>query len=413
MSEEITSKPGGHGRRKLRIAMFGTRGIPHTHGGLETFFLELAPRLAARGHEVIGYCRRSLFKERPRTYRGVRLIYLPSIETKELGTPVHSLLCAFDVLLRSVDVILVVNVAHAFHCIIPRFFGKRVAINVDGMDWKRGKWGGIGKKYFYWNAKCVGKICPKGVVTDASEMRRIYLEEFATPSACIAYGANIESSTNSEVVREYGLEPFQYYLIASRLEPENNADLILQAFEQVRTERLLVVAGAANYRSKFVERLKQTKDRRVRFLGHVDNVEHIKELHCNAYAYVHGHSMGGTNPALLKALGYGNCILALRTPFNSEVVGDSGILFERDAEDLARKIQDVESHPEMAAEFRRRAPERIREAYTWEKITSQYEELFLELAAGEDPTRVHSSVSNVATAQDKCAAAATQATNDI
>lgn len=406
MSEEITSKPMEPKRRKLRIAMFGTRGIPHTHGGLETFFLEIAPRLAERGHDVIGYCRRALFKERPKTYRGVRLIYLPSIETKELGTPVHSLLCAFDVLLRDVDVILVVNVAHAFHCIIPRLFGKKVAINVDGMDWKRGKWGGIGKRYFYWNAKWVGRICRKGVITDAGEMRRIYLDEFKTPSACIAYGANIETSSNADIVRRYGLEPRQYYLIASRMVPENNADLVVDAFQRVRTDRLLAVAGAANYKSEFVERLKQTTDHRVRFLGHVDNVEHVKELHCNAYAYIHGHSMGGTNPALLKALGFGNCVLALRTPFNSEVIEDYGILFERDSADLAQKIQDIEDHPEMAVEYRRRAPERIRQAYTWEKITDQYEELFLQLAAGEDPTSVHSTVRKPANENSKYQAVA-------
>jgi glycosyltransferase involved in cell wall biosynthesis len=411
MAEPITSKSKQSANRKLRIAMFGTRGIPHTHGGLETFFLEVAPRLAARGHEVIGYCRKALFKERPGSYKGVRLIYLPSIETKELGTPVHSLLCAFDVLFRSVDVILVVNVAHAFHCIIPRVFGKRVAINVDGLDWKRGKWGWIGKKYFYWNAKHVGKICPKGVITDAFEMRRIYMEEFGTPSACIAYGASVETSSSPDVVRKYGLEPFQYYLIASRLVPENNADLIMRAFEQVRTSRLLVIAGAANYRSEFVDRLKQTRDPRVRFLGHVDNLEHVKELHCNAYAYVHGHSMGGTNPALLKALGYGNCVLALRTPFNAEVLEDYGILFERDPEDLAQKIQGLENEPQTAADYRRRAPERILETYTWDKITDQYEELFLELAAGEDPTRVHSSVSSVPAVQREDETVAAAASN--
>ena len=379
----------------------GSRGIPHTYSGFEAFFGEVAPRLVARGHQVTVYCRRSMFKERPGSYRGVRLIYLPNIETKTLSTPTHTLLCMLDMLFRNVDVALVVNVANAFHCVIPRLLGKQVAINVDGLDWKRGKWSRMGKKYFYWNAKYVGKICPKGVVTDAYEMRRIYLEEFATPSVCIAYGANIETSTHPEVPREYGLEPSQYYLIASRIVPENNPDLIVQAFERVRTDRLLAVAGGANYRSEFIDRLKQTKDRRVRFLGHVQSAEHIKELHCNAYAYLHGHSMGGTNPALLKALGYGNCVLALRTPFNSEVVGDYGILFERDAEDLARKIQDLESHPEIAAEYRRRAPERIREAYTWEKITEQYEELFLQLAAGEDPRRVHSSVRDMAAEESK------------
>ncbi|HXM94415.1 MAG TPA: glycosyltransferase [Candidatus Dormibacteraeota bacterium] len=412
MTETIHGAAASPARRKLRIAIFGSRGIPHTYGGAEAFLGELAPRLAERGHEVLVYCRRSLFKERSSSYKGVRLIYLPSIETKVLGTPTHTLLCVLDMLFRRVDVALVVNIVNAFHCVLPRLFGKKITINVDGMDWKRDKWGALAKKYFYWNAQWVGRICGKGVLTDAYEMRRIYLEEFATPSVCIAYGANIERSTNPEVLREYGLEPFQYYLIASRMVPENNADLIVQAFERVKSQRILAIAGSANYRSAFIDRLKQTKDPRVRFLGHVGNAEHVKELHCNAYAYLHGHSMGGTNPSLLKALGYGNCVVALRTPFNEEVMTDHGIFFERDAEDLARKMQDLESRPEMAAEYRRRAPGRIREAYTWDKITDQYEELFLQLAAGEDPTRVHSTVRNLASKKSEYAAVAAGAASD-
>ena len=372
--------------------MLGSRGIPHTYSGYETFLEEVGSRLVERGHEVIVYCRRSLFQERPKTYKGVQLIYLPGIETKTMGTLTHTLVSMGDVLFRGVDVIFVVNVVNAFLCILPQMMGKNVAINVDGLDWKRGKWGRLGRKYFYWNAKSVKWICPRGVVTDAREMRRIYLEEFDTPNVSIAYGANIEKTEKPEVVKQYGLEPSGYYLVASRLVPENNADLIVRAFEKVKTTRSLAIAGNANYRSAFVDRLKETKDARVKFLGHVGNAEHVKELHCNAYAYVHGHSLGGTNPALLKALGYGNCVLALGTAFNQEVLQDYGILFENDASDLARKMQDIEEHPEIAAEYRVRAPQRIREAYTWEKITDQYEELFLQLANGQDPPKVHSTI---------------------
>jgi glycosyltransferase involved in cell wall biosynthesis len=382
-------------RRKLRIALFGSRGIPHTYGGAEAFLGELAPRLVERGHEVIVYCRRSLFKDRPRLYRGVRLIYLPSVETKILGTPTHTLMCMLDLLFRGVDVALVVNIVNAFHCLIPRAFQKNIAINVDGMDWKRDKWGKFAKRYFYWNAKCVKRICPKGVVTDAYEMRRIYLEEFNTPSVCIAYGANVEGSVNPDAVRKYGLEPFKYYLIASRLVPENNADLIMQAFKRVKSTKILAIAGSSNYRSAFIGRLRQTSDSRVRFLGHVSDPDDVKELHCNTYAYLHGHSMGGTNPSLLKALGYGNCVVALRTAFNLEVMTDHGIFFDRDPDDLARKMQDLEDHPEIAADYRRRAANRIIEAYTWDTITDQYEELFQQLAAGEDATQVHSSVTRL------------------
>ncbi len=377
--------------RKLRVAIFGGRGIPSTYSGTETFFIELAPRLAERGHNVIVYCRKALFKERPPQYKGVHLIYLPSIETKNFGTFTHTLACMTDVLRRNVDAMLVTNVANAFHCIIPRIFRQNCAINVDGIEWKRGKWGALGKWYFHINARLCGKILPKGIITDAYAMRRLYLEEFNTPSACIAYGGNIERSTNPGVVRQYGLEPGNYYLIASRLVPENNAALIVEGFKNAPTKRLLAIAGDANYRSQFIDDLKANAGDRVRFLGHVDNIEHVKELHCNTYAYLHGHMMGGTNPALVKALAYGNCVLAHANPFNVEVLGGHGLFF-LDASDLAKKIQLIETKPEIAEDFRRRAPERIRTVYNWERVTDQYEELFYQLAAGQDPTRVHSSV---------------------
>lgn len=372
----------------MRIAIFGSRGIPHTYGGAEAFLEELAPRLAARGHQVIVYCRSSLFQKRPQRYRGVDLVYLPSIETKALGTPTHTLACMLNVLFRPVDVFLVLNIVNGFHCILPWLLGKTFAINVDGLDWKRGKWGALARRYFYSNAKWIGKICPEGVITDAAEMQRIYREDFDTPSTCIAYGANIEVSRDPEVVRDYGLEPFQYYLIASRMVSENNPDLIVKAFEQLKTGKLLAVAGGVNYRSEFVAKLQQTRDPRIRFLGHVGNPDHVKELHCSAYAYVHGHSLGGTNPSLLKALGYGNCILALNTPFNREVLDGHALMFERSIEDLRAQLQCVEDDPAMAAEYRRHAPERIREAYTWDHITDQYEELFYKLVHSHGRSRV-------------------------
>lgn len=395
----------------MKIAILGSRGIPHTYSGYEAFIGEVGPRLVERGHDVVVYCRSLLFRERPKTYKGVQLIYLPNFETKTLGTLTHTALSMVDVMSRKADVIFVVNVVNAFNCILPRLFGKRVAINVDGLDWKRGKWGWLGKTYFYLNAKYVGRICPRGIVTDAREMQRIYWEEFQTPSVSIAYGANIEKSEEPAIVRKYGLEPNEYYLIASRLVPENNADLIVRAFEKVKSTRKLAIAGNANYRSEFVDRLKQTKDQRVVFLGHVGSPEHVKELHCNAYGYVHGHSLGGTNPALLKALGYGNCVLALGTAFNREVVQDYGILFDNNDDDLAKKLQWVEDHPEIAEGYRLRAPRRILEAYTWEKITDQYEELFQELASGQDPTKVHSSLREGSSAEHAMAVASGKRTD--
>jgi glycosyltransferase involved in cell wall biosynthesis len=384
-------------QRKLRIAICGGRGLPSTYSGTETFFGELAPRLATRGHHVTVYCRRALYQEQPELYQGVHLAYLPSIETKNLGTWTHTLACMMDVVRRDFDAVLVTNVSNALHCLIPRLFRKNCALNVDGIEWKRGKWGPLGKAYFYLNARLSGKILPRGIITDAYGMRRLYLEQFNTPSACIAYGGNPGVSTNPEVLRQYGLEAGGYYLIASRLVPENNAAMIVEGFQKARTSRMLAIAGDANYRSQWVSDLRAGAGDRVRFLGHVDSIEHVKELHCNAYAYIHGHMMGGTNPALLKALGFGNCVLAHDNPFNAEVLEDFGLLFG-DAGDLASKIELIEQKPQVAEDLRRRAPERIHNVYNWERITDQYEELFYQLAAGQDPTKEHSSVKGLSKA---------------
>jgi glycosyltransferase involved in cell wall biosynthesis len=377
--------------RKLRVAICGGRGLPSTYSGTETFFAEMAPRLAARGHHVTVYCRRSLYQEQPELYQGVHLVYLPSIETKNLGTWTHTLACMFHVIRRDVDAVLVTNVSNALHCLIPRLFRKNCALNVDGIEWRRGKWGPLGKAYFYINAWLSGSILPRGIITDAYGMRRLYLEQFNTPSACIAYGGNTGVSTNPEVLGQYGLAPGTYYLILSRLVPENSADMILQGFKSSGTRRTLAIVGDANYRSRFVADLKAAAGDRVRFLGHVNNTEHVKELYCNSYAYIHGHTVGGTNPSLLHALGYGCCILARDNEFNAEVLGGNGLLFE-DAADLAQKLSFIEANASVASEYRDRAPARIHAVYNWDRITDQYEELFYQLAAGQDPTRVHSSI---------------------
>jgi len=213
-------------------------------------------------------------------------------------------------------------------------------------------------------------------------MRKIYLEEFHTETTMIAYGAYIESSEHPEVVRQFGVEPDDYYLIASRLIPENHADLIILGFLRSGTSKKLVIAGGANYDSPFHRRLSEIANDRVVFTGHIHDQSVIKELHCNCFAYLHGHSVGGTNPSLLKAMGYANCILALDTVFNREVLADGGLFFPRDESVLAELIRRIEGDRALVEEMRRKGPARIAKEYTWEKVSDQYEQLFSEVVAG-------------------------------
>lgn len=365
-----------------RIAILGTRGIPSGYSGYEELAEQLGVRLVERGNDVTVYCRAPIFPEKPREYRGIRLIYLPSIETKQLSTYSAMAISSVDVLFRRYDAILVCNVANSPFCLLPKLLGKRIALNVDGLEWLRPKWGTLAKRMFRFSAQ-IAKHTTSVVVTDAEAMRQHYLDDFGAESVPIAYGANIEVSSQPEVLVKYGVESREYFLIASRLVPDNNADLIVEAFSGVKTDKKLAIAGGVPYESEFVRQLREISDERVLFFGHIDNWQHIKELHCNAYAYVHGHEFGGTNPALLKALGFGNCILALDTPFNREVLTDNhGMLFRKSVADLREKMQTLVDQPELQATLAARAPDRIRDAYTWEHITEQYEALFSQMIRG-------------------------------
>ena len=205
----------------------------------------------------------------------------------------------------------------------------------------------------------------------------------------IAYGANIEPSEHPEVLEAYGLKPRNYYLIASRLVPDNNADLILEAFVASGSQRQLAIAGGADYKgnkleNEFLAKLKRIANENVKFLGHIDNSEHIKELHHHCFAYIHGHQFGGINPSILKALGFSNCILALNTPFNDEVLesGRYGVLFDKNVASLKEKILTLEQNPAMVEDFRARAPEQIRNRFNWENIAQQYLDVFEKLNRG-------------------------------
>jgi len=365
----------------LNIALIGTRGIPANYGGFETCAEEIAIGLVRRGHDVTVYCRPGNAPGDPEEHEGVRLIYRDFIESKFLGTVSHTHRCIRHARRQKYDVLMVFNVANAILTLIPRLTGSRIALNVDGLEWKRAKWGPVAKLYGLFSEWLSTKTAHR-VVTDNGAIQDYYEQRYNTPSTFVAYGAHVESSDSPEVIEQYGLTGDDYFFVASRLEPENNADLTIDAFRHVKTNKKLVIAGSANWKSPYIERIQNTADERVIFLGGVYEPGHIKELHCNCFAYVHGNEVGGTNPALLKALGYGNCVLALDNPFNAEVVADAGLMYNKDSGDLASKMQALVDHPETAEAYRRRGVERIQSAYQWDTITEGYEKLFRNLVDG-------------------------------
>jgi len=357
----------------VRIAMMGTRGVPASYSGFETFVEELGTRLAARGHTVTVYNRSTWIAHREPTYRGMRLKRLPTIPHKYFDTVAHTLLSTLHGLLGRYDVVLICNLANAPFALIPRLAGQRVALNVDGVERKRKKWNRLGQLYLF-AAEWIATRTPNVMVTDAAVMERYYAERYGVKSAMIPYGAPVGREPAPEIVRGLGLEPDRYVLYVARLEPENNVHVVIEAFEGVETDLTLAVVGDAPYAREYIARLKSTTDSRIRFLGFVFG-DGYRALQQSAYAYVQATEVGGTHPALLEAMGYGNYVIANGTPENREVLGDAGVSYDGVA-GLRDALQTVLDDPARRAPFQERAMARIRASYGWDAITDQYEALF-------------------------------------
>ena len=385
----------------MRIAILGTRGIPANYGGFETFAEHLSTRLAARGHDVTVYCRAHYVSPRELEFQGVRLKVLPTIRHKYFDTVIHTFLSALHTIPQRYDAALICNAANAPFASIVRAGGTPVALNVDGLEHKRKKWNWIGRKY-YLMAERLATILPNETVTDAKVIQDYYLAQHRAVSTMIAYGAEVERKVDPSV-RRWRVEPNRYVLYVSRLEPENNAHLVIEAFKRVRTGHKLLVVGDAPYARDYINDLKARarRDKRIVFTGFVFGRDY-RTLQQNAYCYVHATEVGGTHPALLEAMGFGNCVLTLAAPENIEAIGDAGIAYADEA-DLADKLQRVLRDGSLVHAYRNRAQARVKEFYDWDYVVERYEDLFAKMAGLPLPIRTVSSASKAASAMKETA----------
>jgi glycosyltransferase involved in cell wall biosynthesis len=366
----------------LKIAILGTRGIPANYGGFETFAEELSVRLAARGHDVTVYGRPHYIDRAidGRHYRGVRIRLIPTIRHKYLDTVVHAFLSCLDCLRRDYDALLMCNAANSPFCVLPRLMRTGVAINVDGIERRRRKWNQLAKLYYRLGEWCAVKI-PDALVADAEVVAAYYREQYGAAPVVIPYGGLAPAAGEATLAR-YGLQPGRYVLYVSRLEPENNADVVIRAFRALQTDHPLVIVGDAPYAEAYKRQLRELAegDARIKFTGFLFG-DAYRELQSHAGCYVQATEVGGTHPALVEAMSVGNCVIANGTPENLEVLGDAGLTYRvNDAEHLREHLQAVLSDDSLRQAYGRRAAARAAERYTWELVTDQYESLFVALA---------------------------------
>ncbi len=367
----------------LRVALIGSRGIPARYGGYETMFDELASRLADLGFDVTVYCRRYNDRRRRARWRGARLVHLPTVRTKHLDTPVHTLLSCLHATGERYDAALVVNGANALFVPLLRVAGIPTVLNVDGIEKRRAKWGAFGRAVYALSERLATSV-PSRLVTDAEVIRQHYLERYGADSTAIAYGVEPRPVKQTGLLARLGVEARRYLLYVSRFEPENNPHRVAEGYRAVRGEMPLLMVGSAPYATGFIASFTRNADPRIRFPGGIYG-RGYRQLLSHAFAYVHATEVGGTHPALVEAMGYGNCVVVHDTPENRETAGDVARYFDAGASgSLAAELEHLLAHPEEVIERRAAAAERARRLFSWQAVAESYARLLAELAGRPD-----------------------------
>lgn len=361
----------------MHIAMIGTRGVPARYGGFETCIEEVGSRLVDAGHKVTVYCRRVKGYAALDTYRGMDLVTLPAVRSRSLETLSHTGLSAVHAIgRRRPDAAIVFNAANAPWLPLLRVRGIPVATHVDGLEWKRAKWGPTAKRY-YRAAEDMSVRWSDVLIADAQGIADYYRAEFDVDTTLITYGAPRVTATGAGLA-SLGLEPDGYHLVVARFEPENHPLEIVRGYTSSPARKPLVVVGGAPYGEGYTASVHAAGDNRVQFLGSVWDQDLLDQLYANAHVYWHGHSVGGTNPSLLRALGAGTATNAFDVSFNREVIRGSG-RFWSSPDDIRELVIDAElGSDDLPGRRRAACVEALR--YDWDDVARDYEALAISLA---------------------------------
>lgn len=358
----------------MKLAILGTRGIPANYGGFETFAEKLAIGLTRLGHQVTVYCE-ARETAAPKEFQGVRLRYIRAPRLGPVETILYDLKCLWDAR-TGYDTVYMLGYGAAPFCMLPRLWGSELWINPDGLEWARGKWNFLAKTYFRLMEWTSVRVADR-LIADAAAIRESLTARHGPLPKCtvIPYGCEIvDRLPAAEPLAEWALAPESYYLVVCRLEPENHVREILHAFRQSRSARQLVVVGNHRAETSYVRELCSIRDPRIRMIGTVYDQKKLVCLRAHAFAYMHGHSVGGTNPSLLEAMGCGNLVFAHDNPFNRETLGEWGQFFG-DAAELTEAINRIELDGVRSGEWRSAVAARARAYYRWADIISSYAEL--------------------------------------
>lgn len=359
------------------VAIIGTRGYPSYYGGFETAVRRLAPYLAENGWDVTVYGREGSTKPNdPARDHRVHSKVTRGIESKSLSTLTYGLTAAADSAWKKPDVALVMNVANGFWLPILKARGIPTLVNVDGIEWDRAKWGRAAKAMFRAGAKATA-LWGTELLYDAEAIATRWKRDFGRDGVFVPYGGDVPAT----LPLEEGLTHRRYILIVARFVPENSIAEFLEAAARLSREHDVVIVGSTGYGGELDEAAAELErsSPRVRWLGHVSDDARLLSLWQHAGAYFHGHSVGGTNPALVQAMACGAPIVARDTIYNREVLADSALFTEPRSETITNAIETLLADSELQESLATSAQERAISDYSWELVCTRYERALLDL----------------------------------
>ncbi|HEX4427624.1 MAG TPA: glycosyltransferase family 4 protein [Terriglobales bacterium] len=365
----VETKPG-----PLRIAFIGGRGVMSKYSGIETYYEEVGKRLAAMGHEVTIYCR-TYFTPSQREHHGMKLLRLPTVRSKHFETVVHTLLSTIHAMFSECDVVHYHALGPALFSFVPRLFGKKTIVTVQGMDWKRKKWGRIAATVLRLGERAAIQF-PDATMSVSRTLQEHYRSRYQAETTYVPNGTTLRHRHPAWRLKTWGLESGRYILFLGRFSPEKNCGLLIEAYKKLDTTVKLVLAGGSSHTDEYAKQLREHGDERICMLDWVSG-DALEELLTNAMLFVLPSDIEGLSLALLDAMGAGVCVLASDIPENCELVERAGFTFRRgDAADLQRMLGLLISDEPLRKMAESAARQRIREGFLWPQIIEQIEQVY-------------------------------------
>lgn len=359
----------------LRIGILGTRGIPNRYGGFEQCAEYLALGLKEKGHEVWVY-NSAHHEYKGSEWKGVHIVHCKDPEDKmgTFGQFLYDLNCINDARKRNFDILL--QLGYTSNSIWYWRWPKncRNIVNMDGLEWKRSKYNKYVQRFLKYAEK-LAAVHADEMVADSVGIQQYLRERYNKPSTFIAYGADIFNTPDASLLNKYDVQPYKYYMLMARMEPENNIEMIIKGHLLSGSSDPLLVVGKTD--NTYGTYLKETYGHHntIRFLGGVYDGAMVNNLRYHAHIYFHGHTVGGTNPSLVEAMGSNTLIAANDNAFNKGVLGEDAFYFSNDT-DIASIIQSAQPKENYTVWLGNNI-EKIMTQYNWPKIVDDYEALFV------------------------------------